>query len=216
MSIPSGSWAAAIGGAACAAVAFSFERAVRLFPWRRVEEIEDRPKRQRMELSLEHADQITTVCVFVGCVGLVVMTLGIADVVDGLWGATGAPGWLLYLSAAVAVALCCLVIPEVVARYRPDPIVGVWLPLIARLVLMTPLASPGPNGDPQAEGESDGEADSADDEAREFYRSVLRLQIVAVIKENPPRHIYILLSSVPHRLEGPYESFQGFNLYYWV
>lgn len=181
-------WAAALGGAAVALTSFCFERAVRRFPWSRVEEVENRPRRQRMEFSLEHADTVVTWCVLIGSVGLGVTSWGVLALLDATNEWNGYTWLQPALAAAWAVALAWGV-PEIVSRYRPLSIVSFWIPLLATLVGKSPASMAAGNGEAEeslAEPLED-EGEHTDEEAHEFYRSVLRLQNVDASEVMTPR-----------------------------
>lgn len=167
--------------------AFSCERAVRRFPWSRVEEVEQRPLRQRMEFVLENADAIASGFLFAGALGLGAMCWGLL----GLLGSAewGGYEWAAPVLLALLCALTVWALPELAARRFAYPIMGVWVPMLAKLFLRSgpAAASADENGEAAEAAVGDAENDHSDEEAREFFRSVLRLQNVAASEIMTPR-----------------------------
>jgi len=171
-------------------LAFACERAVRLFPWSRVEEIEDRPTRLRMEYSLEHAKVVATVCVTIGALGVAIMSGGLLVLLGEAGPQESAPvhGWIRLLVLLLAATGTAWVGPGLVAHYAPEPIVGFWVPLVGRLVTAGLTRD---SGETAAGGDSrevpEEEEEDAEGEAREVYRSLLRLSTVTASEIMTPR-----------------------------
>ena len=175
-----------------ALLALSCERCVRRFPWSRVEEVEERARRQRMEYSLEHANAVTTVCLTLGAMALVLMSAGIVGLVSAARGPEPGSGaaWPLWTGLLLATGCTAWLGPSLAAKYYPEPIVAFWVPFLGRLVSW-PFGHENGNGNgsAQAQGsdESEEEADDAEEEAREVYRSLLRLSSVTASEIMTPR-----------------------------
>ncbi|HRU05864.1 MAG TPA: CBS domain-containing protein, partial [Candidatus Brocadiia bacterium] len=170
-------WLAAVGGGGLTMAAFTFERAITLFPWSRVVEVENRPRRQRMEFSLENADTISLYCHVAGALGLAAMSWGLVALAAKL--SVGGEWLPLVLPAACAlvVAWCA---PELVADRMGERIVDLWAPMLFRPLLGRSASASGRVEQPGSAETPEQEAEKVEEEAHEFYRSLIRLQTVAV------------------------------------
>jgi len=166
-------WLAALAGGLMTMAAFTFERAISLFPWSRVIEVDNRPRRQRMEFSLENADTISLYCHVAGATGLSAMCWGLVTLTNGL---SVGGGWLSLAAPSACALVVVWCVPELVADRLGESIVDFWAPMLFRRLLGRESAAneTGSSKTPEVESEK------VEEEAHEFYRSLIRLQSVAV------------------------------------
>ena len=182
-------WMAALGGWAAAVAAFACERSVRTYPWTRVEEVDDRPRRQRMEYSLEHADAVTTACVVLGGAALCVMALGLLQLLGSGRGGSLLPAasWVVPAVVLALTLIATWIAPSLWAKFFPEAFVAYWVPLVGR-ALAWPFRREGVgNGEGAADDQGPDEEDDAEEEAREVFRSLLRLATVTASEIMTPR-----------------------------